>query len=323
MDPTPVPSESPADYKARLHIALKAAKMCVFEVDLVAKRYTFFENAQDIYQKSGDQILRELASFSTQSEEEYRLSISNYFSHPDDHAVIDAAFHAVLSGQPASYTVRMRAGDTQYAWCKVDVTPILEAGVPVRMIGAISHLDGLLRQCEEYRFEAEHDAMTGLYNRQGLRRHMRALLFPPTSTPLALIVADLNDLKLVNDEYGHLVGDRALLDFSEALTRLFPDALLLGRWGGDEFVLLLPCPAEAQDDLKARFRPLMDGLPGLHSTTGSFGCSICADGCRDIETLFHQADQALYAAKQEKPAFVFYRPGESDNLPRTYSDCED
>ena len=117
----------------RFHIALKAAQICVFEVDLTHQRYTFFENAEAIYGKSGAQILSEVHAFSALPPEEYQASVSAYFAHPDDQLPIARAFHSVLQGNPASYYARMRAGDTEYVWCKVDVVPIIEEGIPARM----------------------------------------------------------------------------------------------------------------------------------------------------------------------------------------------
>ena len=79
-------------YKERLHIALSAAKICIFEVDLTRQLYTFFENSEAIFGVTGEKILRDVQPYSRLSPEEYQKAVSLYFSHPDDSEVISAAF---------------------------------------------------------------------------------------------------------------------------------------------------------------------------------------------------------------------------------------
>ena len=92
---------------------------------------------------------------------------------------------------------------------------------------------------EKMRFLSFHDTLTGLYNRawfdEELRRLDRNQLFP-----LSLIMADLNGLKLVNDTYGHAVGDRFLQQSADILRQACRGEDIVARWGGDEFVVLLP-----------------------------------------------------------------------------------
>lgn len=97
-------------YKQRLSIALKAAKICVFEVDLTQQLYTFFENAEDIFGVSGDIILNQVQPYSTLSPDEYKEAVTAYFSHPDDAAIIDAAFRDIYCGRATTYIARMKAG---------------------------------------------------------------------------------------------------------------------------------------------------------------------------------------------------------------------
>lgn len=298
-------SQQTIDYQ-RLQLALRAAQVCVFEVDIPAQRYTFFENAEAVYQKSGADILADLDPFSQLSPEEYQARLSDYFSHPDDLPAISQAFASIYSGRPASYTARMKAGDTNYVWCKIDVSPVMEGNVPVRMIGAVSNLDRLMQITQQYRSLAELDALTGLCNRQGFQRHLSDILAQPDRAPRTLLLADLDNMKRINDQQGHLAGDQALLQLSRTLRRLFPEAEVIARWGGDEFFVLLPHIAE-EPQLTAQLAPLLAALePGAISC--SFGAAILPPGAQSIDEAFHQADRALYQAKGRKPALAFYRP---------------
>lgn len=101
--------------------------------------------------------------------------------------------------------------------------------------------------------EAEHiasrDALTGLRNRQSIEGHLKSCI--DTAVPFCVAIIDLNGFKKVNDEYGHLVGDEVLKQFSSELKSACRSTDILGRWGGDEFILLLDCcmaEAKAQID---------------------------------------------------------------------------
>ena len=153
-------------YKERLNIALKAAKICVFEVDIANQLYTFFENAEDIFGVSGEVILKEVQPFCNLAPDSYRRAVSEYFSHPDDIAVIEEAFKSIFDGKAITYEARMRAGGSGFVWCKIDVTPIIENGVPVRMIGVITDITTVKTKINELENAVKHDSFTGLWDKK-------------------------------------------------------------------------------------------------------------------------------------------------------------
>ena len=106
-------------YKERLHVALTAAKICIFEVDIQKQLYTYFENAEVIFGVSGESILKDVQPYSRLDPEAYRLAVSRYFSHPEDEAVIENAFSDVLAGKSTAYEARMKAGNSGYIWCRI------------------------------------------------------------------------------------------------------------------------------------------------------------------------------------------------------------
>lgn len=96
-----------------------------------------------------------------------------------------------------------------------------------------------LESQEKVLFLSYHDSLTSLFNRYYIEKLMEenALL---SQFPYSMLVIDMNGLKLVNDVFGHLVGDRMLVKASTILNRVFDKSAIIGRWGGDEFVVLLP-----------------------------------------------------------------------------------
>ncbi len=158
----------------------------------------------------------------------------------------------------------------------------------------------------EVQRQALTDTLTGLYNRRGLfelgRREVeRALRF---KRPLVAMMLDIDLFKYVNDEHGHLTGDRVLASFSGQCAQELRQVDILGRYGGDEFVALLPETDHENAQLVAeRIRGIVEKAIFAYGTspvrvTISIGVAAINGDCANLETLIERADQALYFAKQ-------------------------
>ncbi len=96
-----------------------------------------------------------------------------------------------------------------------------------------------IRSEQDIRYMSFHDSLTGLYNRTFLEQEIKRL-DTSRQCPISIIMGDINGLKLVNDAYGHIEGDKLLQKAAEILKKLFRQEDIIARWGGDEFVVLLP-----------------------------------------------------------------------------------
>jgi diguanylate cyclase (GGDEF)-like protein/PAS domain S-box-containing protein len=150
------------------------------------------------------------------------------------------------------------------------------------------------------------DSLTGLYNRRGFfelgRREVeRARRF---GRPLTAIMFDLDHFKRVNDAYGHPIGDQVLAGLAECCRHELREVDLLGRYGGEEFTVLLPesgltTARPVAERLRRRVeRAAIDTDRGPMTITISLGIAMLDENCADLEALLERADQALYAAKQ-------------------------
>ncbi len=172
------------------------------------------------------------------------------------------------------------------------------------------HLRDAIRRLEveqALREQAIRDPLTGLYNRRFLgevlaREIERARRY---GHPLALIMADVDDFKLVNDRYGHLVGDTALRRVAEVLQGSVRAGDYVFRYGGEEFVLLLPETGDGSGDALRRLeekavRIEVGDVPGLvvSVSLGHVVWNPAQDGPTQVETLLRQADEVLYAIKR-------------------------
>jgi diguanylate cyclase (GGDEF)-like protein len=156
--------------------------------------------------------------------------------------------------------------------------------------------------------DARTDAKTGLLNAAAWQREAGVELSRAvrTRTPLALALLDLDHFKIINDTFGHLAGDRVLREVADVLKEHMRDYDLTGRFGGEEFTILLPHTTALQaryiaERLRTRIASLPvtddDGVLGTH-LTASIGIATLVDSHRDLNDLIAAADNAVYKAKQ-------------------------
>jgi diguanylate cyclase (GGDEF)-like protein len=156
--------------------------------------------------------------------------------------------------------------------------------------------------------QATHDGLTGLWNRRTIVETLRyeVARSQRATTPLALIMADIDHFKRVNDVYGHLTGDRALTETARSITSALRPYDSAGRYGGEEFLIVAPgCDRAASVALAERLRRTVAGSPiaegaGTIKLSCSFGVA-WYDGSLPLlsDHLLRSADRALYAAKRK------------------------
>lgn len=146
------------------------------------------------------------------------------------------------------------------------------------------------------------DALTGLYNRTGLassfqRDIERALRY---NRPLSVILLDLDHFKLVNDNFGHLTGDKVLIEFAGLIQKTVRQADAIYRWGGEEFLII--CHETSPEQVHQLAERILEKVRNYSFPTGkpmsvSAGiATLCADDT--METLTRRADEMLYRAKE-------------------------
>ncbi len=151
------------------------------------------------------------------------------------------------------------------------------------------------------------DELTGLLNRRGFRGFANARLevARKTKPPVALLYADVNGLKPINDGLGHEQGDRAIQDAAQVLRSVFRDGDIVARIGGDEFVALLPNFApSAREPLLHRLYQATRGH--VEREPRPYRLSMCADvtivdwdSSPSLDTLLADADRKMYERKRE------------------------
>jgi len=229
--------------------------------------------------------------------------------HPDDAPAFREVVRRIFTvGGPFGWQGRLVvAGLTR--WVRIEAEPRLRPdGLPA-WDGVVTDISEQQRIEEELRIAnskleklATTDALTGIWNRHHFERCMlveieRAHRY---GEPLSLLLLDIDHFKAINDRHGHQLGDRVLVEISRRLGRQMRDTDLLARWGGEEFVAVLPhTSASAAGALAERIRGLIPtlSLPGVGAVTISVGVAQLQPD-DDLNSLFQRVDRALYGAKE-------------------------
>jgi diguanylate cyclase (GGDEF)-like protein/PAS domain S-box-containing protein len=208
------------------------------------------------------------------------------------------------NGQKVDHFETMRvAKDGHLLTVSLTISPIRDAGGRVIGASTIAHdITELVEAREALKFEASHDSLLRIWNRGAIidllsTEFSRAKRF---QTSLSVLFVDLDFFKEVNDSYGHLVGDDVLRSAAEKISSAVREYDHVGRYGGDEFLVVLPNgTAEAAWEVAERVRQQIGDKPIVNEveTTVSIGVSQWRCG-QELSDLIRQADVALYRAKQ-------------------------
>lgn len=180
-----------------------------------------------------------------------------------------------------------------------DSIKVLRQFAPVisNLIGAASHFDRIVGL-------AHTDALTGLPNRRGGVQALDALLQDSRHGDggFALLSLDLTGFKQVNDLYGHESGDEALIDVAAALSSAARSGDTVVRWGGDEFIVILPgADRSTGEHVARRLREAVSGIRAGEVRLGiSIGVAVFPDDAEDASRLLQLADARMYMEKQEQ-----------------------
>lgn len=163
--------------------------------------------------------------------------------------------------------------------------------------------------------QAETDGMTGLYNKTTTETLVRKQLAADKGRPCAIIVADLDDLKNINDNLGHAQGDIAIKGFARVLSSHFCSTDIIGRIGGDEFMVFIDGAvggsklSSQMTELIRKFAALRIGENSDIAVHGSIGIVTSITGRETFDELYKKADKALYHTKRNgKNDYAFYTP---------------
>jgi len=192
----------------------------------------------------------------------------------------------------------------------------------VALENKLAQYKGRLAEAER---RSETDGLTQLLNRQGIERAAERRL--RAGAPFCLVVIDLNNFKAINDIYGHPAGDNLLAQFAHELKSQFRVEDAVGRWGGDEFVVVLECGREEADSRVARVRKWVLGAytvagpdtPRKVAIDAAIGVAVSRPG-QNVAQVFAEADRAMFEEKRRMPGAQLFRHYDHDSI-KTQGQC--
>ena len=246
--------------------------------------------------------------------------------HPEDGEKFEKFFDEMFWQQNTrndskyfSSKIRLRGKDDRgYLWAEFRLLIYFNDIGPVIGFGCICNINVKQLWQMELQHSAEHDVLTGFLNKIATQKNIETYLskLAPTDLPPALVIIDADGFKAINDSFGHLFGDGVLTDMGLAIRSVFRQKDIVGRIGGDEFVVLF-VDMPSQDVLERRCTELLKSLDRNYESNNvslpfsvSIGIALYPEHGTTYTDLFKRADRALYDSKSRgKNRYSFYHMG--------------
>lgn len=156
-----------------------------------------------------------------------------------------------------------------------------------------------LEHIQQIEFLSYHDPITKLYNRHYIEEHFDCFS-QPSNFPITVVMADVNGLKLTNDVFGHKAGDELLKEIASAFTGVFSEEHIISRWGGDEFMMILPkTELVAAEEMVQKIRQMPITVPGIAGIKASvsLGFATITSPTKTIIEAMNEAEEYMYQQK--------------------------
>ena len=295
MSKTSVDVKGPAfDLNTRLYDqAARLVRFGAWECDLATERLTWTDGVYDLFDLPRGKAPKRSDIVGCYVEDSRR-----------DMELVRA--EVIRTGERYTLDTRIRTTRGNIRWMRLSVDVAYEDSRPARLFGAKQDVTREKQEWLQLRRRAECDALTGLSNRGMFDAQYRMVAGDALNHGgvSALVLIDLDGFKQINDRLGHMAGDECLRQISSRLCRVFGDATIVARIGGDEFGVLLPAwlpRARIRQRLNEASRVLRKPVAWnnvMIDVAAAIGAAILEHPrTRRLTDLFAEADEALYAAK--------------------------
>ncbi len=216
--------------------------------------------------------------------------MNSYVVHKEDEKLV-MINQRIRNGEMVHACLRLISGKEMH-WYQVH---LLKNGSII--IGMLMNIDTERQEQERLKERASLDPMTGFYNKVITKRLIDEWLMSADRQHIhALMLLDIDNFKALNDELGHFFGDEVLIGFTEQIRRLFRSSDILGRIGGDEFVIFMKDVSEFK--IRERASQICEFSYRDIRISVSIGVAYAFKDGDNFETLYVKADKAMYEVKR-------------------------
>ena len=195
---------------------------------------------------------------------------------------------------------RLRHNDGHYVWLEEHVTPIFKNGKVISIYGIYRNISTEMELKEALSYKLTHDSLTNAYNRTFFDE-LFGKYNEKIDAQIGIVICDLDNLKLINDVYGHSVGDRYIKDAASLLKSFENDSTYLMRIGGDEFAFFVIGRTEVEiGDLKKSIKEKLLSFDGMYPIEMSIGYAHVDNSIGHLQMIFEIADRYMYENKNSR-----------------------
>ena len=253
-----------------------------------------------------NRLLEMLGFTSSDEKQQYRNMTLLERVHPLDHEYVKQSLKEHFEYyHPFKINFRVRAKSGRYLWVEANGEAIREKNGHIsRFVGALTDITDQRRSEQRIEHMAYHDGLTGLLNRISISEKIKEHI-AMNNPAVAIMVMDLNRFKMVNDSFGHQVGDALLNYVAIKANAVLREGDLLARFGGDEFVFM--CRAKNEEEATSVSERILESVVDTFhyenyeiAVHASLGISLFPHHGDNYEELIKKADIAMYKSKVNK-----------------------
>lgn len=229
--------------------------------------------------------------------------------HPDDYNIMDNKAKGNLD-YSKPIVQRLQGMDGQYKCFEEHATPIFENGKLIAIQGIMRNIDEKMALQQDLNYRISHDGLTDIYNRHYFDQMMEKYN-ESTNTTVGMVLCDLDELKYLNDHFGHRMGDTLIKEVAKLLNEYFEDDAVVARVGGDEFAIIIVNQDKAY--IEEICQNLFAKIDQYNQTQDEFqmklsiGFAFSESSIGQMEHLFADADARMYENKREKKEQLLIR----------------
>ncbi len=279
----------------RYRVATEISNDILFEYKIKEDIMIFADKFRELYGNST------ISNFS-----DLNLSMVHLI-HPEDIGVFSEYIRALRSGKEmVESEFRLIDTNNNYVWCHTRGKTIYDdKKKPIRVIGKFVNIDLHKKELQTLEYKAKRDPLTNVFNKSVTKELIDQFIERYPYGNHVFMIIDIDDFKGINDKYGHLKGDKILTFIINQVKIIFDQGEILGRIGGDEFVVFIgniSSPGIVTQKailLQEALRSVYEDEEGSISVSGSIGVSIYPNDGSSYNDLLCCADKAMYSVKEE------------------------